>query len=100
MPRDDSCSLLLPEKKPYRDGRITFFDFRTYLFNRQWHVSVKRHEYLSAIQKAATFISSFSRSLLEAEVRLFRVFLKLVNSTLLRVHLGSCLRLHGHIHRV
>lgn len=47
---------------------MTVFNFRTYLLNRQWHLLVKRREYLSAIEKAARFIPSFSHSLLDAEV--------------------------------
>lgn len=66
--RDDSTPLLSTDKTLFRDGKITIFGFRTYLLSRQWHLSVKRHEYLPALEKVVKFIPSFAQSLREVEV--------------------------------
>lgn len=72
MPTDDSVPLLSVTKKPYRDlilaNTISVFDFRVYLLARQCALLSKIGDMEELCRKAASFLSTFARTLREVEV--------------------------------
>ena len=72
MPTDDSTPLLSITKKPYRDlilaNTISVFDFRVYLLARQCILLSKIGDMEELCRKAASFLSTFSRTLRDVEV--------------------------------
>ncbi|KAI0709428.1 trafficking protein particle complex subunit 10 [Earliella scabrosa] len=71
MPTDDSVPLLSVTKKPYRDlilaNTISVFDFRVYLLARQCALLSKIGDMEELCRKAASFLSTFARTLREVE---------------------------------
>ncbi|TBU35808.1 trafficking protein particle complex subunit 10 [Dichomitus squalens] len=71
MPTDDSSPLLSVTKKPYRDlilaNTISVFDFRVYLLARQCILLSKIGDMEELCRKAASFLSTFSRTLRDVE---------------------------------
>ena len=72
MPTDDSAPLLSVTKKPYRDlilaNTISVFDFRIYLLARQCTLLSRIADMEELCRKAASFLSTFARTLREVEV--------------------------------
>ncbi|KAJ1302850.1 hypothetical protein OPQ81_003152 [Rhizoctonia solani] len=79
-PGDDAAPLLSVTKKPYRDlimsNNISVFDFRCYLVARQCLLLAKMGAIADVANKAAAFISTFSRTLRENENSLSEPFLE------------------------
>ena len=73
-PTDDSTPLLSVNKKPYRDlilaNTISVFDFRIYLLARQCVLLSRMGDMEGLCRKAASFLSTFARTLREVEVSL------------------------------
>ncbi|KAH9945954.1 trafficking protein particle complex subunit 10 [Epithele typhae] len=79
-PNDDSAPLLSVDKKPYRDlilaNTISVFDFRIYLLSRECALLGKMGDMEELCRKAASFLSTFARTLREVENTLAPFFIE------------------------